>query len=421
MKTNRQIKSLCALLMGAILLFFCTAAAYAGPLAGQAGRPAAYGAQKSPGVLMGETADDSPEREAYTYLLGDTNQDGTVSVRDALMIQNYKALLGPLTDIQKLSADIDMDKSLTVTDILYIQKYLAGMRVDFPVGTFCTSDEVPQQPLDPPTDPTVSPTLPPTGAPTSGVTEVPTEVPDYPTEPATDPTALPSTPSEPTAPADPTVPTQPEETAVLYLRDGIGGLTENGSRLWAYSPERKAAYELKIQIAGPYYKASVPAALSDIAFYRTAAGIDREHFHPDLPAGQILNVWDNLPQRGENDCFAVTGQNAGAWEAYDPGGRRTIYFDTSGSGWENVYIYGWAFGLERTFVPMEQISDHIYTFTFPQEPIPGEDGFVFLDRDKWDGCSQTAEVAVKEGTNFYTRLVKQDGKWSGVWDVWPGE
>lgn len=400
MKTNSQLRKLCAVVLGFTLLFTCTAAAHAG-----------------------EPAQIIPQGERYTYLLGDVNGDSTVGVRDALMIQNYKALLGPLTDIQKLSADIDMDKNLTVTDILYIQKYLAGMQVDYPVGTICVSDEIPEQPLDPPTDPTVSPTEPPTGIPTGGTgspTELPTALPTCPTEPTaslpTDPTAVPTSP-----PTEPTLPTEPEETTAVYLRDAAGGLSENGCRLWVYSPAHKKAYELVLQIAGPYYRANVPVSWDTLAFYRTTEEVSQDDFRPDLPAGQMLNAWDSLPPRGEYDCFAVTGTNTGNWEAYDPGGRRTIYFDTSGCNWERVYIYGWAFGLDRTFVPLEQVSGHVYKFTFPQEPIPGEDGFVFLDRNKWDGCSQTREVALEQGKNYYTRLEKQDGKWLGVWDVWPGE
>lgn len=417
MKTFGKQKRFCALLLGIVLLLACPAGVSASPLAPKTGKHAA-GIQQTTEAPADGFAGDTQKAE-YTYLLGDVNGDGTVSVRDALMIQNYKALLGALTDLQKLSADIDMDKSLTITDILYIQKYLAGMQVDYPVGTVCTADEIPEQPFDPPTSPTQVPTAEPTDTPSSGGTEAPTDWPEYPTEPTTSPVTDPT--AAPTDLTEPAAPTEPEETIPIYLRDGTCGLSENGCRLWVYSPEYQKVCELVLQVAGPYYKAGVPASWDTLAFYRTTGEIDREAFRPDLPESQLLNVWDNLPPRGEYDCFAVTNESAGSWEAYDPGGRRTIYFDTGGCNWERVYIYGWAFGLDRTFIPMEQVSDHVYRFTFPLEPIPGEDGFVFLDRNKWDGCNQTREVAVEQGKNYYTRLEKQDGKWLGVWEVWPGE
>lgn len=65
---------------------------------------------------------------------GDVNFDGTVSILDTTVIQNYLAKAITLTDDQKEVADVNGDGVVTNADSLEIQKYLANMIVVFPNG-----------------------------------------------------------------------------------------------------------------------------------------------------------------------------------------------------------------------------------------------------------------------------------------------
>ena len=75
-----------------------------------------------------------PTTPADTYLLGDADLDGIVTIKDASEIQKAAAQILTLDDEAKLTADADMDGLVTVKDASVIQKYIAKMAVDTPVG-----------------------------------------------------------------------------------------------------------------------------------------------------------------------------------------------------------------------------------------------------------------------------------------------
>lgn len=61
------------------------------------------------------------------FILGDVNGDKSVSVDDATYIQKYLASLSTMTSTQMQAADVDGDKDVNIKDATEIQKFVAGM------------------------------------------------------------------------------------------------------------------------------------------------------------------------------------------------------------------------------------------------------------------------------------------------------
>lgn len=314
---------------------------------------------------------------AITYILGDTNEDGTVDLKDVLMIQNYQARVLTLTGSQFLAADVNADGIVNVDDALNIQKYLSKMETAYAIGQEQTATEEPSVPTDPPTQPTA-----PTGE-------------------------------------ESTEPSQGEEGSLtLYVKNGVGWLTNDGCKLFVYNTDTQESIQLEQNETGSYFLTTIDESWQNLAFYRL------DPLDPgDDVVGTAINKWEGLPARESNDCFNVTADGSGTWTMYDPNeetGARTIYFDNSVTQWEQVYIYGWSFGLYQEFVPMEQVTDTVYKYTFTEGTSDGAQGFLFVAGDTWTtNDKQTGDVATEAGKNYYTGLQQGgDGKWSGTWDVY---
>lgn len=69
---------------------------------------------------------------AETYILGDADHDGTVTILDATAIQRTLADL-PVVSFDNKAADID-GNGLNILDATMIQRYRAGFTVSYPVG-----------------------------------------------------------------------------------------------------------------------------------------------------------------------------------------------------------------------------------------------------------------------------------------------
>ena len=308
-----------------------------------------------------------------TYILGDVNEDGAVDLQDVLMIQKYQAKVLTLTGTQFLAADINADGLVNVDDALNIQKYLSKMETEYAIGQEQTATEEPSVPTDPPTQPTA-----PTGE----------------------------------------EPSQGEGGLTLYVKNGVGWLTNDGCKLFVYNTDTQESLQLEQDETGKYFLATIDESWQNLAFYR----LDPLDPGDDI-VGTAINKWEGLPARENNDCFNVTADGSGEWTMYDPNeetGARTIYFDNSATQWEQVYIYGWSFGLYQEFVPMEQVTDTVYKYTFTEGTSDGAQGFLFVAGDTWTtNDKQTADVATEAGKNYYTNLQQGgDGKWSGTWDVY---
>ena len=64
---------------------------------------------------------------ASTYVLGDANGDGKVTVADATLVQKHAARMVTLDSVRQKAADVDFDGKVTVKDATLIQKYCARM------------------------------------------------------------------------------------------------------------------------------------------------------------------------------------------------------------------------------------------------------------------------------------------------------
>lgn len=65
------------------------------------------------------------------YTLGDVNNDGTINVDDATLIQKYSAEMEELSEIQLLAADTTKDGVINIDDVTAIQKYIANIIKEF--------------------------------------------------------------------------------------------------------------------------------------------------------------------------------------------------------------------------------------------------------------------------------------------------
>lgn len=83
-------------------------------------------------LLVGATKSETSDTK---YLLGDTNSDDKVNIKDATAIQKYLAALISLDDMQKLAADADQNGMVNIKDATAVQKYLAGFDIETPINT----------------------------------------------------------------------------------------------------------------------------------------------------------------------------------------------------------------------------------------------------------------------------------------------
>ncbi len=131
---------------------------------------------------------------ADSYMVGDADGDGAITIMDATAIQ--RLLAGFIEDSDSMIAlrgDSD-GNGLDIMDATAIQRYLAELTVSVPIGTIV---ELPAPTVEPTDAPTEATTIAPTDAPTEAPTDVPTDAPTQaPTSPmpTSDPNELPFIP-----------------------------------------------------------------------------------------------------------------------------------------------------------------------------------------------------------------------------------
>ena len=74
-----------------------------------------------------------PYTAEETFILGDADGDGTVTISDVTAIQRALSEM-EVTGYNSQAADVDGDGSVTINDATYIQRYLAELPVDYPIG-----------------------------------------------------------------------------------------------------------------------------------------------------------------------------------------------------------------------------------------------------------------------------------------------
>ena len=80
------------------------------------------------------TVSVSAETTSQDYIVGDTDLDGTISIKDATMAQVFVAHLESLTAEEQKAADCDENEGLQIMDATIIQMYVSQIGMDFPVN-----------------------------------------------------------------------------------------------------------------------------------------------------------------------------------------------------------------------------------------------------------------------------------------------
>jgi hypothetical protein len=75
-----------------------------------------------------------PTEPQKTILLGDSDLDGKVNIRDASLIQKVTAFLETLDADGELASDVDGSGGVNIKDATVIQKYVAALETGYAVG-----------------------------------------------------------------------------------------------------------------------------------------------------------------------------------------------------------------------------------------------------------------------------------------------
>ena len=78
-------------------------------------------------------------QETITYMVGDTDLNGKVSIKDATTIQKHLAKIAELTGTALLSADTTQDANISIKDATEIQKFLANLPANINIGKEITT------------------------------------------------------------------------------------------------------------------------------------------------------------------------------------------------------------------------------------------------------------------------------------------
>ena len=77
--------------------------------------------------------------ETTSYLLGDADGDGEVTVLDATYIQRALVGISLPNPINDKAADVDRDEDMSVLDATIIQRWLVGIKVPCVVGEWVSA------------------------------------------------------------------------------------------------------------------------------------------------------------------------------------------------------------------------------------------------------------------------------------------
>ena len=75
------------------------------------------------------TVSVSAETTTDSYIVGDVDMDGIISVKDATLLQTYISKLGDLSSMQIKVADCDDKEGVQITDATFIQIYVSKMNM----------------------------------------------------------------------------------------------------------------------------------------------------------------------------------------------------------------------------------------------------------------------------------------------------
>ena len=103
-----------------------------------AGTISAFATNEVPneGYWIAETSDIKPEELPGTVvgILGDSDRDGKVNVKDATAIQKHLADIATFDEADLIFSDADMSGDINIKDATAIQKFVASIDIDLFVG-----------------------------------------------------------------------------------------------------------------------------------------------------------------------------------------------------------------------------------------------------------------------------------------------
>ncbi len=346
-------------------------------------------------------------------LIGDTDMNEGVNVRDASFIQKYAASLTTLTEEQMLVADVNFDKKVNVKDATCIRKYIAGLECDAPVNQLIYVPE---------TEPTTQATEP-----TTQGTE-PTTQGTQPTQ-ATQPTEKDTYTIFFTKPAD-------WEGAFIYGFYGVEGGESTGEWPGAY-PGEAMTFSHTNEYGQDVYSYEVPADIDYIKFSDGSATNRRTVNVPnaDLKDGRGFYTTDLAGDNKWNVAYydtiqADTTATTAATTVDVDTETYTIFF-TKPDDWAGAYIYGF-YGVEgeasngdwpaaypgaaMTYVRDNSYGQQIYTYEVPKniDYIKFSDG-TFVDSENPGENKRTENVPnelIKDNRGYYLGESTGTNKWA---------
>ncbi len=70
------------------------------------------------------------------YLLGDTDQNLKINIKDATLIQKYVAVISDISEGGLIAADVNRDSKVNIKDATAIQKHLASIKSEYLIGEY---------------------------------------------------------------------------------------------------------------------------------------------------------------------------------------------------------------------------------------------------------------------------------------------
>lgn len=360
-------------------------------------------------------------------LLGDTDLNGKVNIKDATLIQKHLAKVITLEEDAQIVSDVDGNDVLNIRDVTFIQKWLAKMDVEYKIGEPMTSGGV-VIPV-PTTEATEVTTNAPIIIPATTEATEPTEAPstaDNTEAPATVPTEepTPAPTEEPTpAPTEAPVYTEPVYTEPVYTEPSNGTVTIYFENTYGWSSVYWHAWndagatntpwpgDMMTNVSGNIYSATVSTEFTGIIF-NDGSGSDSAKTEDTYIAGD-----GQMFSNGSWTTYDPNGNYGGGDDPYYPsGGGNTVYFSNN-RGWSTVYAYCWSGdsnngqwpGVQMTYATTNEFGEDIYSYDVPD----GMTNIIFTD-----GSSQTVDIDLTTvSQNGFYLVDGSDGKFGyGTYD-----
>ena len=319
---------------------------------------------------------EAPTTIKVIGIYGDADKSGVVNINDVTAIQKHLASLGTLTGDNLTLSDTNKDNRVSIKDATYIQKYIVGINDTAYVNTKLQIIE---------TQPTQKPTEAPTDA-----------------------------------------PTVPADTYKIYFKTLLPWMTSMGCSVYAYDNSTGESYvmEQDTEAYPNVFIAEVPKSCTNVTLYRAMAAVTDPTATTEaynlMPATlsetnncYILNAF---PDGGAPD-FSVGPYVAESAPEFE---LSRLYVDNSAAKWDDIYVYGWGYGMFNDTTQMTKIEGtDIWYLDLPDSIPSGVETFLLKNTaggTEW--VKQSANVTITEPYNCYK--ISATNKGEGTWYTYNG-